>query len=97
MSAAVGQHLVEPVGSPRDQRDGVATARQLSRDGGADARRRAGHEDRAAVAFVLGLTFEPPPRQSRGLSRRTANRTTAHFGVSEGSRTPDLQDHNLAL
>ncbi len=33
----------------------------------------------------------------RVMSRSEHDGRTARFGVDEGSRTPDLQDHNLAL
>ena len=47
--AALGEHGLEPVGAPGDDADGRAACRELRRERGADARRRAGDEDDGAV------------------------------------------------
>ena len=54
--SAVGEHLVEPLGAPGHERDGVAPGGQLPSDGGADARGRAGHQDRPAVPWTHART-----------------------------------------
>ena len=89
-------YRLEPVGPPGHERHRVAPGGEGAGQRGADARRRAGDEDRPATLRSTHLPNLPWPR--RLLSAAPLRRRERGFlGVSEGSRTPDLQDHNLAL
>ena len=58
--AALGEHLLEPVGAPGDQPDGRAARREHRAERGADARRRAGDDDVGALDLHVVLLLGQP-------------------------------------
>ena len=91
---AVGEHLVQTVGPARHQGDGVTPGRQLT----CQRRRRCPttRRSRGPCGPASQDPLRTSPSQTAGRVPATHG-VPASFGVSEGSRTPDLQDHNLAL